>query len=150
LWFEVGTIRELGLAIADLRQELHAKGWLDADRFATLSDVEVRWRRLAEKRNKAAFHVDSSVVATGLNLLPNGPLTLAEGDGLEQYQSAFPLGDVALLSGIHEGQEEANALVRTVVTDREAIVRALTALLVECIERSGLTCVQVVGNVLAQ
>lgn len=140
LWLEVGTIRELGRSLFDLRKVLAQRGWLDATGFDTLDAIGVRWRKhFTGHRNSAAFHVDEDVVALGLSRIPDGPLPLMAGDSARHDESWIALGDVALMQGMHGSQAEADSLVRTVRSDREAVVVALLKVFTHCARRAGLS-----------
>lgn len=102
--------------------------------------MAIRWeRRLTKHRDRAAFHVDPEVVASGLALIPDASFTLIVGDGPRHDESWFALGDVALMQGMAASQAEADELVRTVVTDREAVLVALLDVFSRCVRRAGLS-----------
>jgi hypothetical protein len=140
LWLEVGTIRELGSAIDDLRTVLQRRQWLDAPGFETLNEIERRWRRkLSGHRNKAAFHVDRDVLARGLSRISDGPALLMIGDGSAHDEGWMAVGDIVLMQGIHQSQADADELTRTVVRDREAVLVALVQVFTNVTKRAGLT-----------
>ena len=71
VWFTVGTLRELGLALKDLRSALEKRGLLDSGSvpWVTLRELEARWDRdkfFRKMRNVAAFHIDKKIIDAGL------------------------------------------------------------------------------------
>ena len=74
VWFTIGTLRELALAIRAARTALAKRGWLEpeSEHWATLRKLEDRWENdefFRTKRDVAAFHVDEEVIDKGLNKL---------------------------------------------------------------------------------
>ena len=67
VWFTIGTLRELALALKDLRSALKKRGLLDSGSapWVTLRELEARWDRdefFRKMRNVAAFHIDKKMV----------------------------------------------------------------------------------------
>ena len=107
VWFTVGTLRELALAIQGLRTTLATRGRLDAESapWVALRDLERRWENNADyrrMRNQAAFHVDPEVIERGLNVLveDEDDVTLAEGRGARHVDSRLTLGMLSLHNGL--------------------------------------------------
>ena len=107
VWFTVGTLRELALAIQELRAALAKCGRLDAASapWVALRDLERRWENdpdYRRMRNQAAFHVDSGVIERGLNVLveDEDDVTLAEGRGRRHVDSRLTLGLLSLHNGL--------------------------------------------------
>jgi hypothetical protein len=71
IWFSVGTLRELALAIRALRSALAKRGMLDPNSkpWQDLRALEDRWEGdcfFRAMRNIVAFHVDEEIVEKGL------------------------------------------------------------------------------------
>ena len=87
VWFTIGTLRELALAIRAARAALAKRGWLEreSEHWVTLRKLEDRWENdefFRTKRDVAAFHVDKKVIDKGLNeLVKDQVVDLAEGQG---------------------------------------------------------------------
>ena len=95
LWFTIGTLRELALALKDLRSALKKRGLLDSGSapWVTLSDLEKRWDRdklFRKMRNVAAFHIDKETINKGLTeiLKDSVVVPLAEGRRKEEHQQS--------------------------------------------------------------
>ena len=105
VWFTIGTLRELALAIRAARTALAKRGWLEpkSEHWVTLRALEDRWENdefFRTKRNVAAFHVDEEVIDKGLNeLVKDQVIDLAEGQGQKNVDSTLSLGALALSSG---------------------------------------------------
>ena len=70
VWFTIGTLRELALAIKHLRSALAKQSLLDpkSDPWITLRGLEERWENdecYRTKRDVAAFHVDKKIINKG-------------------------------------------------------------------------------------
>ena len=107
VWFTVGTLRELALAIQGLRTALATRGRLDPESapWVALRDLERRWENEADyrrMRNQVAFHVDPQVIDRGLNVLVEDEedVTLAEGRGPKHVDSRLTLGLLSLHNGL--------------------------------------------------
>lgn len=106
VWFTIGTLRELALAIRELRAALAKSGLLDAKSppWIVLREVESRWEddeAFRRMRDKAAFHVDSDVISMGLDeLLKEDHLELSQGEGSKSVNSSLTLGFLAMHNGL--------------------------------------------------
>ena len=107
VWFTVGTLRELALAIRGLRAALATCGRLDTENapWVALRNLERRWENDADyrrMRNQAAFQVDPEVIERGLNVLVENEddVTLAEGCGAKHVDSRVTLGLLSLHNGL--------------------------------------------------
>ena len=106
VWFTIGTLRELALAIEHLRSALAKQSLLDpkSDPWITLRGLEERWENdefYRTKRDVAAFHVDKKIINKGLNeLVDEKAVTLAEGEGDRLVDSRLVLGFLALHNGL--------------------------------------------------
>ena len=73
VWFTIGTLRELALALKDLRSALKKRGLLDSGSapWVTLRKLEARWDRdefFRKMRNVAAFHIDKKIMVPHTNV----------------------------------------------------------------------------------
>ena len=106
VWFTVGTLRELAIAIRELRSALRKRDLLDheSDPWVTLRKLEKRWEDdefYRKMRNVAAFHVDKGCVNEGLDkLLMEQCVPLAIGQGSMQGHNRLTLGFLALQNGL--------------------------------------------------
>ena len=127
VWFTIGTLRELALAIRDARAALAKRGWLEpeSEHWAALRKVEERWENdefFRTKRNVAAFHLDKKLIDKGLNeLVKDRVIDLAEGQGEKNVDSTLSLGALALFHGLGMSLDDYDAFI-TKVTDDEAVV----------------------------
>jgi hypothetical protein len=74
VWFTIGTLRELALAIRDARSALAMRRMLDAQSppWVKLREVEKRWEDdefFRGMRDTTAFHMDPDVIDKGLSEL---------------------------------------------------------------------------------
>lgn len=106
VWFTVGTLREMALAVRDLRAALARRGSFDPNSapWKRLREIEQRWEDdefFRNMRNLAAFHIDRGVIDKGLAVLvrddPN--TVLCEGDGRKSVRTLLTLGEEALFNG---------------------------------------------------
>ena len=131
MWFAVGTLRELALAIHDLREALHSCGRLEPATapWVKLDDLEQRWTtdQYRRMRNKVAFHLDSCVVETGLNQLVEGgnDVTVAEGDSPRQVDSRLTLGFLALHNGLDLDPDGLREFIELAMDDHGAAGQAI-------------------------
>jgi len=106
VWFTIGTLRELALAIRDLRGALARRGILDpdSDPWKRLRVIEDRWEGdefFRRMRNIAAFHVDKEIIDKGLDeLVGERDVVLSHGEGPKMVRSSLPLGQEALSNGL--------------------------------------------------
>lgn len=105
VWFTVGTLRELALAIRDLRSALAKRNRFnsDAPEWITLRGVEQRWEDdpfYRNLRNLVAFHVDQEQTERGLDALcgRNG-VVLVHGSSSKQRDTQLVIGLEALSMG---------------------------------------------------
>ncbi len=140
VWFTVGTLRELALAIRDLRSSMAKRGTLDikAPPWIVLAEVERRWEDdpiYRNMRNVAAFHVDSDMTAKGLAALARqGRVVLIQGDGRPQRHTFLRIGLEALFMGSAMEIKEFEEFMESVGKDQgvssaveEAFILALNA-----------------------
>lgn len=142
LWLTVGTLREMALALRDLRSALAKRGWLDSasEPLKKLRDFESRWEENAlyrALRNTGAFHVDLGVIRGGVEALLShpGPVLLAEGTGGTDHEMSLSIGAEALLLGLHDDAEVLRAALRSVHPDHKVYL-ALQELFVLALERA--------------
>ena len=123
VWFAVGTLRELALALRDLRTALAKYRLLNSNSgpWITLRQFETRWERdpfFRNMRNKVAFHVAADVIETGLTAMEGeGKIILAEGHGGKLDESSMRLGLEALLNGSGKTLADFDRFMKTVSED---------------------------------
>lgn len=106
VWFTIGTLRELALAIRDLRSALAKRQILapESEWWIKLRELENRWEGdefYRKKRDIAAFHVDREVIDKGLDeLLGERDVGLCRGDGRQAVRTSLTLGIEALHNGL--------------------------------------------------
>jgi hypothetical protein len=140
VWFTVGTLRELAIAIRDLRSALAKADLLDANSepWKRLRDVESRWEDdpfYREMRNIVSFHVDPKVVDKGLEALAEKEtVKLCEGDGPRADQTSLTLGLEAVFMGCDREEQDFRRFFEKVSEDhgvprtiQEAFLLALEA-----------------------
>ena len=132
VWFTVGTLRELAVAIQGLRTALATRGRLDAGSapWVALRDLERRWENDADyrrMRNQVAFHVDPQVIETGLNVLAEGEndVTLAEGSGRRHVDSRLTLGLLSLHNGLELDRDGYGEFLESVMEGHDAAGKAI-------------------------
>lgn len=126
-WFTVGTLRELAIAIRDLRSALAKRGVLEpsAPCWVQLRAVERRWEDDAffrEMRNQIAFHLDPDIIDKGLSALAaESEVTLCKGElrngDAPRNQSMFDLGWEACLRGLDKNPPDIQRFIKLVGTD---------------------------------
>lgn len=141
VWFVVGTLRELALALRAFRSALAKRGLLDPNSAAwiKLREVEARWdgdRTFRDFRDKVAFHVDRDVVTAGLDGLhaDETEVTFCEGDGSRDSDTSFRIGLEALLKGMGMPPEAYEPFFQTVREDH-GIGRVLQEAVNELMEK---------------
>lgn len=140
VWFTVGTLRELALAIRDLRSALVKRGKLEVNAapWVVLRDVERRWEDDAfyrSMRNIVAFHVDPEMTEKGLEALTQQKrVVLIRGEGRPQRHTFLSVGLEALFMGSPMGLADFQKFMASVGEDQavggaveEAFVLALNA-----------------------
>lgn len=131
VWFTVGTLRELAIAIRTLRSALARRHLLDAKStpWLTLKKLEDRWENddfYRKVRNTVAFHVDECVINRGLDELVAAPhVTLANGQGRSHANSRLTLGVLALHNGLDMDLGRYREFLKVVLADHEAASSAV-------------------------
>lgn len=145
LWLTVGTLREMALALRDLRSALAKRGWLhsDSEPLKKLKDFESRWEKnelYRALRNTGAFHVDLDVIRGGVEALLSrpGPVLLAEGTGGTDHEMSLSIGAEALLLGLHDDAEVLRAALRSVHADHKVYL-ALQELFLLALEKADIS-----------
>jgi hypothetical protein len=147
LWLEVGTMSELAASIGALNGAIALRGWKDLQGLAPLVEVQDRWERKKQLRNRGAFHVDAAPIREGLKRLPQSvPVVMVEGDSNAHFSSGFPLADHALHNGLQSSQPEADELALMIVADRETVVREFAVIVLALLKRAGLEVVEGIGS----
>jgi SEC-C motif-containing protein len=106
VWFTIGTLRELALAIRELRSALKKRDMLDPESapWVKLRDLETRWEDdelFRRMRDKAAFHVDEDIIDKGLDeLVQERDADLCRGEGPKSVSSSLTLGLEAMHNGL--------------------------------------------------
>jgi len=141
VWFTVGTLRELALAIQDLRAALAKRGRLDAASapWVALRDLERRWENdpdYRRMRNQAAFHVDPDVIESGLNVLveDGDDVTLAEGRGPKHVDSRLTLGLLSLHNGLEWNPDGYGEFLEAVMKGHLAAGKAIQDAFIQAAE----------------
>ena len=143
VWFTVGTLRELALAIRDARAALAKRGWLEpeSEHWVTLCELEERWENqefFRTMRNVAAFHVDPKVIDKGLNELVKYPvIDLAEGQGEKNVDSTLSLGALALFDGLEMSLDDYGAFIEIVSADHGVVAQAVQTAFAHAAEAAG-------------
>lgn len=142
LFFLVGTMKELATCLDALRSALATNGLLDPKEWTRLlGSWDQDWRTdpaVTAVRNRAAFHVDRTLIDAGLDTFsPNKPAEIFRGgDRSLTPDGAFPLGDTALISGLGLTNSELTALFSRPIKDFGVPV-ALMLLLKSTLARAG-------------
>ena len=144
VWFAVGTLREIALAIRALRSALAKRGLLDAtsDAWNALQEIEERWDGdpfFRDVRNKIAFHIDLDMIEAGLVAMEaDGNAILSEGYGREVAHSRFPLGHEALLRGSGKNPADIERFIKTVSEDHGAIHQRIQEVFLQVLDAKGI------------
>ena len=145
VWFTIGTLRELALALQALRSALKKRGLLDSGSapWVTLRELEERWEGnefFRRKRDVAAFHVDERVIDDGLTEMfkDSGVVTLAEGEGKKAVKSQLPAGMLALHNGLGLSLEGYGDFIRVVSEDHGEASEAIQMAFVQACEAVGI------------
>ena len=143
VWFTIGTLRELALAIRDARAALAKRNWLEpkSEHWAALRKIEDRWendRFFRKIRNVAAFHVDKEIIDKGLDeLVKHHVIDLAEGQGEKNVNSTLSLGALALFNGLEMSLDEFGAFIAKVTDDHVAVPQAIQTAFLCAAEAAG-------------
>lgn len=146
VWFTVGTLRELALAIRHLRTALAKRSLLDPKSapWLVLRDLEKRWEDdefYRKKRDVAAFHVDKKIIDKGLNELVNEEaMTLVEGQGDKLVDSHLVLGFLALHNGLDMDLDHLRQFFEVVKTDHGVANRAIQRAFILASGATGVPC----------
>ena len=143
LWFTIGTLRELAIAIRRLRSALKKRHLLDheSEPWVALRKLEERWEDNAfyrKMRDTVAFHVDEEVVNKGLDELSKEPyVALANGQGSKNVNSCLTLGFLALHNGLGMDLHRYGEFVDVVMADHSVAGRAIQESFVLAAEAAG-------------
>ena len=143
VWFTIGTLRELALAIRDARAALAKRSWLEpeSEHWAALRTIEDRWendRYFRKIRDVAAFHVDKEIIDKGLDaLVKHHVIDLAEGQGEKEVNSTLSLGALALFNGLGMSLHEFGAFIAEVTDDHIAVPKAIQTAFLCAAEAAG-------------
>ena len=144
VWFTIGTLRELAVAIQALRSALARRGRLDpgSESWMKLRALEDRWERTEfyrKKRDVAAFHVDGEVIDRGLDELikDEQDVTLSQGDGSKGVESQLALGRLALHNGLGLNLDEYGQFLDVVSDDHGAAADAIQTAFMDAARASG-------------
>ena len=143
IWFTIGTLRELALAIRDARAALAKRGWLEpkSEHWTALRKVEERWENdefFRTKRNVAAFHVNKELIDKGLNeLVKNRKVVLAEGQSEKNVDSTVSLGALALFHGLGMSLDDYGAFLTKVTDDYAVVAKAIQTAFLHAAEAAG-------------
>ena len=148
VWFTVGTLRELALALKDLRSALKKRELLDSGSapWVTLRELEKRWEGdefFRNMRNFAAFHIDKDIINDGLTkmLKDSVDVTLAEGDGEKNVSSQMPVGTLALLTGLWPSLDDLKGygeFIRIVSKDHNGASEAIQMAFIQACKKAGI------------
>ena len=142
-WFTIGTLYELADSIRSLRTSLHDRGLLDptSDAWIQLNEFQKRLNhnKLYQRtRNKAAFHVDPSIIRAGMEELARKQhVTLIEGVGTENVRTRLPLGFHALHYGLGLKSEDFRKFLKAVTEDNLAVGQAVQQTFISTAEKAG-------------
>ena len=156
VWFTIGTLRELGSALRDLRSALAQRKLLDSDSapWVTLRELEARWDRdkfFRKMRNVAAFHIDKKIIDAGLTnmLKDSGVVPLAEGDeGKKNISSRMSVGTLALHAGLWPELKDLDAygeIIRTISKDNAEVGLAIQTAFIQACEKAGIPFQESIG-----
>lgn len=144
-WFGVGTLRELSLAIRDLRSALGKSERLDAKAapWVRLREIEERWEGdgfFRDTRNKIAFHADRDTTERGLEALAvQGRVVIMEGVGELHRGTTMRLGLEALFMG-HEKDESDWRNFMTKTSDDWNVGDLIQEVFIMALESAGVFC----------
>lgn len=146
VWFTIGTLRELALAIQYLRAELKKKDLLspEADHWVKLREIEDRWNNdpaFRKMREKAGFHVDKDVMISGVQTLVKDmrDVELFRGDNEKQVRGSFTFGTTVMYNGLGwEDLGHYGRFLETVNGDHGEVVTAIQHVFIEVTEAVGI------------
>jgi hypothetical protein len=145
VWFTIGTLREFGRAVNDLRNALRRQGRLDPNSapWQTLRALEDRWNRnefYRKKRDTAAFHVDPEVVNRGIDEITRdqADTVLSLGDGRRGIESQIALGLLTLHNGIGLDLEGYREFLQTVSDDHGDAATAIQEAFIQDARAAGI------------
>ena len=143
IWFTIGTLRELVVAIGAAHDALYKRGWLEPEskHWVVLRKLRRTWDKaeLMRIRNKAAFHVDQPLVDKGLDeLVRHEVVRLGEGQSEKNVDGTLSLGDLALFHGLELGRDEFRVLAERVGADHAAAAEAVQLAFCDAAEAAGI------------
>jgi hypothetical protein len=124
VWFTVGTLGELVLAVCDLRAAAAAHGVLDPSGVAwcRLRAFEDRWDRdpfFQEMRHVVQFGADRELITRGLNVMEDAAsVILSESGGGTLQESSVRIGLDAVLNGSGKSFSDFDRFMHAVNEDR--------------------------------
>ena len=131
VWFSVGTLSELSLAVCDLRKALalaerHSVDF-KSEPWVTLNEFEKRWRSepYRKKRNLGAFHVDKDVIDKGLDELAKDQSVALADVGQKRVSSHLWLGYLALHNGLDLNRASYGELLDMLMADHASVPDAI-------------------------
>ena len=129
VWFSVGTLSELSLAVYDLRKALSERNLVDfkSEPWVTLNEFEKRWRSepYRKKRNLGAFHVDKDIIDKGLDELAKDQSVALADVGQKRVSSHLWLGYLALHNGMDLNRASYGELLDMLMADHASIPDAI-------------------------
>lgn len=143
VWFAVGTLRELALALQGVRSALAKRKLLDPDSspWLTLRDVEKRWEDdpfFRNMRNTVAFHLDADIVDHGLTELDKEErVILIEGQGDQQRHAWLKLGLEAVFRGGDKDENDFERFISAVAQD-QGVADAIQNAFVDVLDKAGI------------
>jgi hypothetical protein len=146
VWFTVGTLRELALAIQYLRSELKKKDLLKPEtaHWVKLREIEDRWNNdsaFRKMRDRAGFHVDEHVMVDGVKALVKEvrDVELFKGDNEKQVRGSFTFGTTVMHNGLGwENLDHYGRFLEKVSADHSDVVGAIQHVLIEVTEAVGI------------
>ena len=146
VWFTIGTLRELAVALRATRAALAKRRWLEPEsaHWVTLRKLEDRWESdeyYRTIRNVAAFHVNPEIIDEGLSqLVKERVVELARGEGEKNIDSTLSLGDLTLLTGLDLSSDRFRALISTVSADHIAASNGVQIAFYDAADAAGVSC----------
>jgi hypothetical protein len=142
VWFTIGTLRELALAIRHLRSTLAQRGLLKADsqHWLKLREIENRWNNDAsfrKMRDKAGFHIDEDVMVRGVRALVDDvrDVELFKADDEKRVRGSFTFGTTVMYNGLGwENLQDYGRFIGTVSEDHGDVMSAVQHVFIEVTE----------------